>query len=86
MPTETTILFLAKKENKFSLFYLSFSTKKDIILVLEIFYYVVSVGTKRAEVECVEESGTPVDDKYCKAMPRPDDRQRTCNENPCPPT
>ena len=44
-----------------------------------------SVGTKRAEVECVEESGTPVDDKYCKAMPRPDDRQRTCNENPCPP-
>ncbi|CAH3023459.1 unnamed protein product [Porites evermanni] len=44
------------------------------------------IGTKRAEVECVEESGTPVDDKYCKAMPRPDDRQRTCNENPCPPT
>ncbi|XP_015763336.1 PREDICTED: A disintegrin and metalloproteinase with thrombospondin motifs 7-like isoform X1 [Acropora digitifera] len=44
------------------------------------------VGTTRAEVECIEESGTPVDDKYCKATPRPDDKQKTCNENQCPPT
>lgn len=44
------------------------------------------LGTTRAEVECIEESGTPVDDKYCKATPRPDDKQKTCNENQCPPT
>lgn len=44
------------------------------------------VGTTRAEVECIEESGTPVDDKYCKVTPRPDDKQKTCNENQCPPT
>lgn len=44
------------------------------------------VGTTRSEVECTEESGTPVDDKYCKPLPRPDDRQKTCNEDLCPPT
>lgn len=44
------------------------------------------IGTRRAEVECIEESGTPVDDKYCKPLPRPDDKQKTCNENPCLPT
>jgi len=44
------------------------------------------IGTTRAEVECIEESGTPVDDKYCKPIPRPDDMRKTCNENPCPPT
>lgn len=27
-----------------------------------------------------------MDDKYCKPIPRPDDRQRTCNEDLCPPT
>lgn len=44
------------------------------------------IGSTRSEVECIEESGTPVDDKYCKPLPRPDDRQKTCNEDPCPPT
>ena len=44
------------------------------------------IGSTRSEVECIEESGTPVDDKYCKSLPRPDDRQKTCNEDPCPPT
>ena len=43
------------------------------------------IGSTRSEVECIEESGTPVDDKYCKPLPRPDDRQKTCNEDPCPP-
>ncbi|XP_048584010.1 A disintegrin and metalloproteinase with thrombospondin motifs 12 isoform X2 [Nematostella vectensis] len=45
------------------------------------------VGTTRSEVECYEESSdSPIDEKYCNGTTRPDDRQKTCNENPCPAT
>lgn len=56
------------------------------IMLLFIINLTHLIGSTRSEVECIEESGTPVDDKYCKPIPRPDDRQKTCNEDPCPPT
>jgi len=56
------------------------------IILLFILNLTNVIGSTRSEVECIEESGTPVDDKYCKPLPRPDDRQKTCNEDPCPPT
>ena len=71
------LISVSTQDRFFTLVFANFSYKSRFNYIL---------GTTRAEVECIEESGTPVDDKYCKATPRPDDKQKTCNENQCPPT
>lgn len=72
----------------FQFFFLFFVTKirNTRSILLFIINLTHLIGSTRSEVECIEESGTSVDDKYCKPIPRPDDRQKTCNEDPCPPT
>ncbi|KAK3727914.1 hypothetical protein QZH41_016375, partial [Actinostola sp. cb2023] len=45
------------------------------------------VGNQRSNMICFEKTGeSPVDDKYCNGTVKPDDKQRVCNENPCPAT
>uniref|UniRef100_A0A8C3CHR3 ADAM metallopeptidase with thrombospondin type 1 motif 7 n=1 Tax=Cairina moschata TaxID=8855 RepID=A0A8C3CHR3_CAIMO len=38
----------------------------------------------RQIVHCVEKLAGIVEERYCDALTRPDDQQRTCNEEPCP--
>jgi len=35
-------------------------------------------------VHCVEKLAGIVEERYCDTLTRPDDQQRTCNEEPCP--
>ncbi|XP_072004868.1 A disintegrin and metalloproteinase with thrombospondin motifs 7 isoform X1 [Engystomops pustulosus] len=42
-------------------------------------------GVQRQLVHCVEKVAGLVEERYCDSLTRPDDRQRTCNEEPCPP-
>ncbi|XP_009701782.1 PREDICTED: A disintegrin and metalloproteinase with thrombospondin motifs 7, partial [Cariama cristata] len=41
-------------------------------------------GVQRQIVHCVEKLAGIVEERYCDALTRPDDRQRTCSEEPCP--
>ncbi|NXK50305.1 ATS7 metalloproteinase, partial [Chauna torquata] len=41
-------------------------------------------GVQRQIVHCVEKLAGIVEERYCDALSRPDDQQRTCNEEPCP--
>uniref|UniRef100_A0A8B9BPY1 ADAM metallopeptidase with thrombospondin type 1 motif 7 n=1 Tax=Anser brachyrhynchus TaxID=132585 RepID=A0A8B9BPY1_9AVES len=41
-------------------------------------------GVQRQIVHCVEKLAGIVEERYCDALTRPDDQQRTCNEEPCP--
>lgn len=41
-------------------------------------------GVQRKIVHCVEKLAGIVDEPYCDALSRPDDQQRSCNEEPCP--
>ncbi|XP_064932923.1 A disintegrin and metalloproteinase with thrombospondin motifs 7 [Columba livia] len=41
-------------------------------------------GVQRQIVHCVEKLTGIVEERYCDALTRPDDQQRTCNEEPCP--
>ncbi|KAM9181649.1 A disintegrin and metalloproteinase with thrombospondin motifs 7 [Mergus octosetaceus] len=41
-------------------------------------------GVQRQIVHCVEKLAGIVEERYCNALTRPDDQQRTCNEEPCP--
>ncbi|XP_076982869.1 A disintegrin and metalloproteinase with thrombospondin motifs 7 [Tamandua tetradactyla] len=41
-------------------------------------------GMQRQSVYCTEQQAGPVDEGYCDTLGRPDDRQRKCNEEPCP--
>ncbi|NWY52934.1 ATS7 metalloproteinase, partial [Chionis minor] len=41
-------------------------------------------GVQRQVVHCVEKLAGIVEERYCDALTRPDDQQRTCNEEPCP--
>ncbi|XP_056427551.1 A disintegrin and metalloproteinase with thrombospondin motifs 7 isoform X2 [Hyla sarda] len=42
-------------------------------------------GVQRQLVHCVEKVAGLVEERYCDSLTRPDDRQRNCNEDPCPP-
>ncbi|XP_073474360.1 A disintegrin and metalloproteinase with thrombospondin motifs 7 [Aquarana catesbeiana] len=42
-------------------------------------------GVQRQLVHCVEKVAGLVEERYCDSLIRPDDRQRNCNEEPCPP-
>ncbi|NXF35935.1 ATS7 metalloproteinase, partial [Nyctibius bracteatus] len=44
----------------------------------------VSAGVQRQVVHCVEKLAGIVEERYCDALTRPDDQQRTCSEEPCP--
>lgn len=44
----------------------------------------VSPGVQRQIVHCVEKLAGIVEEQYCDTLTRPDDQQRTCNEEPCP--
>lgn len=44
----------------------------------------VSAGVQRQIVHCVEKLAGIVEERFCDALTRPDDQQRTCNEDPCP--
>ncbi|NXD83941.1 ATS7 metalloproteinase, partial [Halcyon senegalensis] len=41
-------------------------------------------GVQRQVVHCVEKLAGIVEERFCDALTRPDDRQRTCSEEPCP--
>ncbi|XP_021263311.1 A disintegrin and metalloproteinase with thrombospondin motifs 7 isoform X2 [Numida meleagris] len=41
-------------------------------------------GVQRQIVHCVEKLAGIVEERYCDTLTRPDDQQRTCNEEPCP--
>uniref|UniRef100_A0A8C3JDY3 ADAM metallopeptidase with thrombospondin type 1 motif 7 n=1 Tax=Calidris pygmaea TaxID=425635 RepID=A0A8C3JDY3_9CHAR len=41
-------------------------------------------GVQRQIVHCVEKLAGIVEERFCDALTRPDDQQRTCNEEPCP--
>ncbi|XP_067887266.1 A disintegrin and metalloproteinase with thrombospondin motifs 12-like [Heterodontus francisci] len=41
-------------------------------------------GVQRQIVRCVEKTPRVVEDRFCDAKTRPDDRQRKCNEQDCP--
>ncbi|KFO81131.1 A disintegrin and metalloproteinase with thrombospondin motifs 7, partial [Cuculus canorus] len=41
-------------------------------------------GVQRQVVHCVEKLAGIVEERYCNALTRPDDQQRTCSEEPCP--
>uniref|UniRef100_A0A8C4XSJ2 ADAM metallopeptidase with thrombospondin type 1 motif 7 n=1 Tax=Falco tinnunculus TaxID=100819 RepID=A0A8C4XSJ2_FALTI len=41
-------------------------------------------GVQRQIVHCVEKLAGIVEERYCDALTRPDDQQRTCSEEPCP--
>ncbi|XP_010192321.1 PREDICTED: A disintegrin and metalloproteinase with thrombospondin motifs 7-like, partial [Mesitornis unicolor] len=41
-------------------------------------------GVQRQIVHCVEKLAGIVEERYCDALTRPDDQQRTCGEEPCP--
>uniref|UniRef100_A0A6I8SLL5 ADAM metallopeptidase with thrombospondin type 1 motif 7 n=1 Tax=Xenopus tropicalis TaxID=8364 RepID=A0A6I8SLL5_XENTR len=43
------------------------------------------IGVQRQMVHCVEKMAGLVEERYCDTLTRPDDRQRSCNEDPCPP-
>ncbi|XP_018422895.1 PREDICTED: A disintegrin and metalloproteinase with thrombospondin motifs 7-like [Nanorana parkeri] len=42
-------------------------------------------GVQRQLVHCVEKVAGLVEERYCDSLTRPDDIQRSCNEEPCPP-
>uniref|UniRef100_A0A8C5PGP1 A disintegrin and metalloproteinase with thrombospondin motifs 7 n=1 Tax=Leptobrachium leishanense TaxID=445787 RepID=A0A8C5PGP1_9ANUR len=42
------------------------------------------IGVQRQLVHCVEKVVGLVEERYCDFLTRPDDRQRSCNEEPCP--
>ncbi|XP_075431506.1 A disintegrin and metalloproteinase with thrombospondin motifs 7 isoform X2 [Ascaphus truei] len=42
-------------------------------------------GVQRQLVHCVEKVAGLVEERYCDTLTRPDDRQRTCNDESCPP-
>ncbi|NXG66032.1 ATS7 metalloproteinase, partial [Hemiprocne comata] len=41
-------------------------------------------GVQRQVVHCVEKLAGIVEERFCDALTRPDDQQRTCSEEPCP--
>ncbi|XP_071091239.1 A disintegrin and metalloproteinase with thrombospondin motifs 12-like [Haliotis cracherodii] len=41
-------------------------------------------GTKRSQVVCVEKEAGVVDEMYCNASSKPDDKLRSCNSHLCP--
>ncbi|WAR00410.1 ATS7-like protein [Mya arenaria] len=41
-------------------------------------------GSQRSEIVCMELEAGLVEDKYCDANNKPDDKQRVCNEHQCP--
>uniref|UniRef100_A0A6I8NS37 ADAM metallopeptidase with thrombospondin type 1 motif 7 n=1 Tax=Ornithorhynchus anatinus TaxID=9258 RepID=A0A6I8NS37_ORNAN len=41
-------------------------------------------GVQRQSVHCVEKLAGLVEEHYCDALSRPDDRQKKCSEEPCP--
>ncbi|XP_062998833.1 A disintegrin and metalloproteinase with thrombospondin motifs 7 [Elgaria multicarinata webbii] len=41
-------------------------------------------GVQRQSVRCVEKVAGAVEELYCEALSRPDDKQRSCSEEPCP--
>ncbi|XP_042328625.1 A disintegrin and metalloproteinase with thrombospondin motifs 7 isoform X2 [Sceloporus undulatus] len=41
-------------------------------------------GVQRQVVRCVEIIAGVVEERYCKGLIRPDDKQRSCSEEPCP--
>lgn len=41
-------------------------------------------GTQRQSPHCEEQAGGRVDDTHCDPLQRPDERQRTCSQEPCP--
>ncbi|XP_075752918.1 A disintegrin and metalloproteinase with thrombospondin motifs 7 isoform X2 [Pelodiscus sinensis] len=41
-------------------------------------------GVQRQIVHCVEKAAGIVEERYCDSLTRPDDKQRTCSEEPCP--
>ncbi|NWI39330.1 ATS7 metalloproteinase, partial [Picathartes gymnocephalus] len=41
-------------------------------------------GVQRQAVHCVERLAGLVEERFCDALSRPDDQQRTCSEEPCP--
>ncbi|NXR17426.1 ATS7 metalloproteinase, partial [Cinclus mexicanus] len=41
-------------------------------------------GVQRQVVHCVERLAGLVEERFCDALARPDDQQRTCSEEPCP--
>ncbi|XP_064244844.1 A disintegrin and metalloproteinase with thrombospondin motifs 7 isoform X1 [Passer domesticus] len=41
-------------------------------------------GVQRQVVHCVERLAGLVEERFCDALARPDDRQRACSEEPCP--
>ncbi|XP_010139092.1 PREDICTED: A disintegrin and metalloproteinase with thrombospondin motifs 7-like, partial [Buceros rhinoceros silvestris] len=47
-------------------------------------WFDVPSSQKRQIVHCVEKLAGIVEERFCDALTRPDDQQRTCNEDPCP--
>uniref|UniRef100_A0A8C8R543 ADAM metallopeptidase with thrombospondin type 1 motif 7 n=1 Tax=Pelusios castaneus TaxID=367368 RepID=A0A8C8R543_9SAUR len=41
-------------------------------------------GVQRQIVQCVEKMAGIVEERYCDVLTRPDDKQKTCSEEPCP--
>ncbi|XP_053127668.1 A disintegrin and metalloproteinase with thrombospondin motifs 7 isoform X5 [Hemicordylus capensis] len=41
-------------------------------------------GVQRQIVHCLEKTAGAVEERYCDALSRPDDKQRSCSEDPCP--
>lgn len=42
-------------------------------------------GVQRQSLYCMEMQAGLVDEEHCEHLDRPDDRQRKCSEEPCPP-
>lgn len=45
---------------------------------------ILPAGVQRQVVHCVERLAGLVEERFCDALTRPDDQQRTCSEEPCP--
>ncbi|XP_067411559.1 A disintegrin and metalloproteinase with thrombospondin motifs 7 isoform X2 [Emydura macquarii macquarii] len=41
-------------------------------------------GVQRQIVQCVEKLAGIVEERYCDSLTRPDDKRRTCSDEPCP--
>ncbi|XP_070619128.1 A disintegrin and metalloproteinase with thrombospondin motifs 7 isoform X2 [Erythrolamprus reginae] len=41
-------------------------------------------GVQRQMVRCLEKAAGFVEEQYCNALSRPDDKRRNCNKDPCP--
>ena len=55
-----------------------------VVVLLASHVFHLLAGTQRSEIACTEIEAGIVEDNYCSGMPKPDDKQKVCNEHLCP--